>query len=765
MTRDPLLAGLNPEQREAVLTERGPLLIFAGAGSGKTRVICHRIAYKIAAAGVRPHEVLGVTFTNKAAREMRERVEALVGRPCRDIRLATFHSAAVRILRRHYHEIGGDNDFTIYDEDDQKRLLKELLPSLGIDPKVERSDFFRDRIDRAKDDLLTPDAWYEAQRDLSPQAEKFFAVYREYEKRLHKNRALDFGGLLTETVRLFEEVPDLLDRFRRRFREILVDEFQDTNRAQYALVRLLAGPVEERETGEVRPDGAGLAVVGDDDQSIYAWRGARVEHILHDFRNDYPGAKVVVLTRNYRSRPPILEAASRLIAHNPSRPREKAEAGYLVPVRRGGESVRVVTRETEYEEAEWIAGEVERLARKERRPWSDFAVFYRVHALSRVLEEIFSTRRLPYQIAGGLSFYQRAEVKDLLAYARILVNPADEVSLRRVVGVTKGLGATSMDHLAAFAESRGITVGEALRRIEEVEKLRGPARRGFARLFLLLNRLRKEMAPRAEEGKRRSDGLGAAGVLREILDRTGYLERYDPNDGDDEARIENCYELISAAEEHEAASDDPSLAAFLENVSLATDVDEWDPTADKVTLASAHAAKGLEFGVVFVAGLEEGLFPHARVYHGVEGDRDLEEERRLAYVAMTRAKDRLYLCHAETRRLYGDVQSRTRSRFLEEAGLVEAAGGLARAGKGFSESLPVARRPARAGRAARSESAPRGLSDDDLLEGDRVRHRKFGVGVVLGVEGTGKDAVATVRFRNGTKKLLLRYAGLVRPEA
>jgi DNA helicase II / ATP-dependent DNA helicase PcrA len=782
-----LLDGLNPVQAEAVTYPDGPMLIVAGAGSGKTRVLTHRIAWLIAEQGLSPFEILAITFTNKAADEMRQRVAELVGPVAQRMWVSTFHSACVRILRRDAGRLGYPSSFTIYDQADAVRLTGYVIRDLGLDSKKFPPRSVHAMISAAKNDLVDFDT---AARQATTVMERRVAeVYQEYQKRLVAAGAMDFDDLLLITVNLLQAFPDVLAHYRARFRHVLVDEYQDTNKAQNELVLLLAGGHQQ------------VSVVGDGDQSIYAFRGADIRNIL-EFEQAFPDANVVVLEQNYRSTQTILDAANAVIANNA---RRQPKALWTDQV--GGELVVRYHAEDEHDEGAWLASEVARLHRTARGAsrdgrfgdgqlghpgalgdpgstyeWGDVAVFYRTNAQSRAVEEELVRRNIPYKVVGGTKFYDRREVKDLLGYLRVIANPADEVSLKRIVNVPKrGVGDTSVARVDRRARERGMPFADALAEAEAAG-VTGRALTGIGQVLALLADLRELRAA--------GEISGPAALLETILERTGYLAELNAEHTVESAgRIENIEELIGAAREAE------DLDAFLEEVSLVADTEEADPDDSKVTLMTLHTAKGLEFPVVFLIGMEDGVFPHLRSL----GEPDeLEEERRLAYVGITRARERLYLSHAWCRSLWGQTQYNPPSRFLKEipeqlvrlvdgghlpsgrsgsagsgfggARGFDGSGGGGSGGGGFGGSggggFGASRDEMVEAALRRGRGTPvRGTGAEalDLRTGETVVHGKWGEGVVTDVHGEGDKAEASIRFPSvGEKRLLLSLAPLKR---
>ena len=721
-TRSPLIESLNPVQAEAVLHTEGPALIVAGAGSGKTRALTHRIAYLIREQGVNPYSILAITFTNKAAREMVERVESLLGqRIARGMWILTFHSACARILRREHEHLGLPSSFTIYDEGDTERLITTVLKDLDLDLKRYPPRAMAAAIGKAKDHVLSAEEFAGAAGNLYEQT--IAKVYLEYERRKHVAGALDFDDLITETVRLFRQHPAVLEHYQEWFRYILIDEYQDTNRAQYQLVNLLAAKYRN------------ICVVGDADQGVYSWRGATIQNLL-DFERDYPDAEIFLMEQNYRSTSNILAVANALIEHNVHRKPKS-----LWTETQGGELAVRYRADDEHEEAVFVAEEIHRLVEAEGHRYSDAAIFYRTNAQSRVLEDIFMRAGIPYRVVGGVRFYQRKEVKDILAYLRLLLNPQDVVSARRVINTPRrGIGDATVASLEGFAVFEEIAFLEAARRVEEIPELGTRARGAVAGFVGVLERLRQTL----------DSGAGPQKMVEAASTESGYLlELEAERTVEAEGRIENIRELGGVAAEFEQRQPDGPLAEFLEQVSLVSEQDEYDEEAGSVTLMTLHNAKGLEFPVVFIIGLEDGVFPH---YRSMGEPAELEEERRLMYVGVTRARERLYLTHAWSRMLYGTTSYNPPSRFLGEipSELVHAIEEENVIGAGGEPS------PIRAAVDGRREIP-------HISAGDTVVHDKWGEGVVLTISGSGSDAEATVRFEDaGEKRLLVAYAPLKR---
>ena len=718
--RSPLLEHLNPVQSEAVLHTEGPVLIVAGAGSGKTRALTHRIAYLIREHGVNPYSVLAITFTNKAAREMALRVEELLGeRIAKGMWILTFHSACVRILRREHKHLGLPSSFTIYDEGDTERLISNVLRDLNLDVKRFPPRAMSAAIGKAKDHVLSAAEFTAGAGNFYE--ETIAKVYSAYEERKRAAGALDFDDLIGETVRLFREHPEVLEHYQERFRYVLIDEYQDTNRAQYELVNLLAAKYRN------------VCVVGDADQGVYSWRGATIQNLL-DFERDYPDAAVFLMEQNYRSTSNILAVANALIEHNVQRKPKS-----LWTETEGGELAVRFRADDEHEEALFVAEETHRLVDEEGFRYTDIAVFYRTNAQSRVLEDVFMRAGTPYRVVGGVRFYQRKEVKDVLAYLRLLVNPQDVVAARRVINTPKrGIGDATVAALEGFAAVEGVPFLEAARRVDEVASLAARAKGAVAGFVEIMDVLQAAF----------DSGAGPQRMVEAAATESGYLiELETERTVEAEGRIENLRELGGVAAEFEQRDPNGSLSDLLEQVSLVGEQDEYDEEAGSVTLMTLHNAKGLEFPVVFIIGLEDGVFPH---YRSMGDQSELEEERRLLYVGVTRARQRLYLTHAWSRSLFGASSYNPPSRFLGEipSELVRALEEDVAETGGGSVS------PIRAAVDGRREPI-------EISAGDTVLHDRWGEGVVLTVSGRGSDAEATVRFEEvGEKHLLLAYAPL-----
>jgi len=704
------LADLNPAQREAVLTTEGPLLVIAGAGSGKTRVLTHRVAHLLATQGVKPNEILAITFTNKAAGEMRERLERMLGPIARAIWILTFHAACGRILRREAQRLGYRSNFTIYDSADQVRLVKQCLEELERDPKRFTPRGIHSVISREKNNLVGPDAFRE--RVASFYDQTVADAYELYQRKLFGSNAVDFDDLLYLTVDVLERFPEAQERWRKAFRYVLVDEYQDTNHAQYRLLQLLAS--EHRN----------LCAVGDPDQSIYAFRGADIRNIL-DFERDFPGTRTIALEQNYRSTNSILRAANTVIENNRER-----KPKHLFSDLGEGDPVEAIEVEDEHAEARFVAARVAALV-EEGFSGSEIAVFYRMNAQSRVLEDVLVRQGVAYQVIGGPRFYERAEIKDLIAYLQVLDNPADAVSLMRIANrPRRGIGDSSIARLVTFADAQGIWLWHALARADEAGVGAAPLKH-----VRTLNTLLQSLSAQAQE-------LSVPDLVERVLEQSGYLGALEAERTiEAQGRMENLQELVGVAREYAENSPEPSLSSFLQEISLYSDQDALRGEDSLVTLMTLHNAKGLEFRAVFVIGMEEGLFPHARAVE----EQGVEEERRLCYVGLTRAQERLCLTHASSRMLFGNRAYNLPSRFLDELpehGVVRER--LAAAKWDYGRRTAVLDHP---------------LRDHPALgTGDSVRHQTFGEGVVIGIDAGG---VVTIRFEDGSeRKLMLDYAPL-----
>ena len=734
---------LNPPQKEAVAHTEGPVLILAGAGSGKTRVLTHRIAYLIEEMGVNPWNILAITFTNKAAQEMRERVDKLVGFGSESIWVSTFHSTCVRILRRHIDNIGYATNFTIYDADDQKSVIKDVCRKLNIDTKIYKERSLLAQISHAKDELLTPDDMeMKAAGDFN--MKKVASVYREYQNALRKNNALDFDDLIVKTVELFEKCGAVLEYYQERFKYIMVDEYQDTNTAQFKFVSLLAQKYEN------------LCVVGDDDQSIYKFRGANIGNIL-GFERVFPDAKVIRLEQNYRSTKNILCAANMVIANNSER-----KAKTLWTENEEGSKVHFRQFFNAYEEAEYVAGEISRGKREGLYSYRDCAILYRTNAQSRIFEEKFISANIPYKLVGGVNFYARKEIKDLLCYLKTVDNARDDLAVQRIINVPKrGIGATTMGRVQDYADNMGISLYEALRVAEEVPSI-GRSVTKIDSFVTFIQTL-----------KSKADVLSVEDLLQEIIDSTGYVEALEAEDTEEaRARIENIDELISKTVAYQEAMEEQDLPAtlsgFLEEVALVADIDTVDPDQDYVLLMTLHSAKGLEFPEVFMVGMEDGIFPsHMTISYGDDGE--LEEERRLCYVGITRAMKELTLTCAQQRMIRGETQYNKVSRFVREIPreLVDLGHTIQEKKPKAEDLIPTPAKYSKMKEILQGRNyKPREFKVTkagalDYEVGDTVRHIKFGVGIVKKIVEGGRDYEVTVDFdKVGVKKMFASFAKL-----
>ena len=732
---------LNAEQREAVFHTEGPLLILAGAGSGKTRVLTHRIAYLIEEKGINPWNILAITFTNKAAGEMRERVDDIVGFGSESIWVSTFHSTCVRILRRHIDRLGYDNNFTIYDSDDQKTLMKDVCKLLQIDTKTYRERTILSAISSAKDEMVTPEEYeLNAYGDFSKK--KIAEAYKEYERQLKANNALDFDDLLVKTVQLFQTQPEILEYYQDRFRYIMVDEYQDTNTVQFKLISLLAAKYKN------------LCVVGDDDQSIYKFRGANIQNIL-SFEKEFEHTKVIKLEQNYRSTSTILDAANAVIKNNVGR-----KAKSLWTENGEGEKIQFRQFDTAYDEAEYIVGDIRERVDNGKAAYCDHAVLYRTNAQSRLFEEKMITANIPYKIVGGVNFYARKEIKDLLAYLKTIDNGKDDLAVRRIINVPKrGIGLTTVNRITEAAQQRGISFYEALCSADLVP--------GLGRSISKL----ESFAAMIEYFRKEAEHLSITELMKEILTETGYVEELKA-EGEEEAkvRLQNIDEFLNkiAAYEESCEEELPTLSGFLEEVALVADIDSLDEESDYVVLMTLHSAKGLEFPYVYLAGMEDGIFPS---YMTITADdpTELEEERRLCYVGITRAKKELSMTCARRRMIRGETQYNKMSRFLKEVPpqllstgkIVEKEelelpkqNAYVQAKQSFQAKPFMISKPVQQFGVKSGEGLSYGV-------GDRVRHMKFGEGTVTAITEGGRDYEVSVDFDSaGTKKMFASFAKL-----
>lgn len=737
---------LNEQQREAVFYTEGPLLILAGAGSGKTRVLTHRTAYLIEEKKVNPYHIMAITFTNKAAGEMRERIDRLVGYGSESIWVSTFHSTCVRILRRHIDRIGYDTNFTIYDSDDSKSLMKDICKRLNIDTKIYKERSLLSAISSAKDELVTPTEFALRATAASDYAKRKQAeVYREYQEALHKNNALDFDDLIVKTVELFQTDPEVLDYYQERFRYIMVDEYQDTNTAQFQLIRLLAGKYKN------------LCVVGDDDQSIYKFRGANIYNILN-FEKHFSDAKTIKLEQNYRSTQNILDAANHVIANNVGR---KAKA--LWTANDAGDKVEFEQFDNAYEEADYIASDIASGVREGSYHYGDYAVLYRTNAQSRLFEERFIVSNIPYKIVGGVNFYARKEVKDLLAYLKTIDNAKDDLAVRRIINVPKrGIGATTLNRVSDYAASYDIGFYDALKQAEEIPSI-GKSAAKIKPFVTFIQTMRSKLPY-----------IDISELMREIIETTGYVKELEA-EGTEEAtaRIENIDELLSKVVAYESAEENPTLSGFLEEVALVADIDSLEEGSDYVVLMTLHSAKGLEFPKVYLAGMEDGLFPSYMSITSDHSSEELEEERRLAYVGITRAMRELAITCARQRMIRGETQYNKVSRFVKEIpsellnGEIKKPAFLTR---GEDDNVSAFRpkrttmrqQPSGQSMQARAFSGANTVKGSlSYVAGDRVSHIKFGEGTVKAIVEGGRDFEVTVDFDTaGVKKMFASFAKL-----
>ncbi|MRX72667.1 DNA helicase PcrA [Bacillus lacus] len=728
-----LLAGLNERQQEAVKTTDGPLLIMAGAGSGKTRVLTHRIAYLMAEKHVAPWNILAITFTNKAAREMRDRIHRILGQGGDDIWISTFHSMCVRILRRDIDRIGINRNFTILDSADQLSVVKSILKDRNIDPKKFEPRGILGSISSAKNELIEPEEYEKAAGGMYEQMVS--DVYKDYQKKLRKNQSLDFDDLIMSTITLFKRVPEVLEFYQRKFQYIHVDEYQDTNRAQYMLVKLMAQRFQN------------LCVVGDSDQSIYRWRGADIANIL-SFEKDYPSASVILLEQNYRSTKRILHAANEVIKNNSNRKVKNLWTDNLE-----GSKINYYRADSESSEGQFVAGKIKEICENGSRKLSDVAILYRTNAQSRVIEEVLLKSNINYKIVGGIKFYDRKEIKDLLAYLRLIANPDDDISLARIVNTPKrGVGATSLDKIAAYAAAQGLSLFQALHELEQIGV--------SARVVNALSDFRDMV----NHFTAMQDYLSVTELTEEILDKTGYREMLKTEKTiEAQSRLENIDEFLSVTQNFEKQNEDKSLVAFLTDLALVADIDKLEEDEsgkqEGIVLMTLHAAKGLEFPVVFLMGLEEGVFPHSRSL--MEED-EMEEERRLAYVGITRAEQELYITNAQMRTLFGRTNMNPESRFISEIpeDLLENLNTKKSLFSTFSPAAAQRNQRRAASSPSRHVPGPTGGNEAEWAVGSKAEHKKWGTGTVVSVKGEGEGTELDIAFPSpvGIKRLLAKFA-------
>ncbi|MHC6178615.1 DNA helicase PcrA [Clostridium sp. JNZ X4-2] len=737
---------LNKEQYEAAVTIDGPLLILAGAGSGKTRVLTYRVAHMVKDLNIYPSKILAITFTNKAAGEMKDRIRELVGDEVDSMWISTFHSSCVRILRREIDKLGYNKNFAIYDSYDQKVLIKQCMKELNINDKDITDREIISKISGQKDDLVPPEQ-FKRENEGNFRINKIADVYLLYQKKLKDNNALDFDDLIYKTVQLFKSHSDVLEFYQRKFKYIMVDEYQDTNRSQYEFVRLLAQGHNN------------ICVVGDDDQCIYAWRGADVRNIL-DFEQDYPNAKVIKLEQNYRSKGNILKAANDVISNNAHRKRK-----VLRTESESGDKIKLYRAYSDIDEGRYAASRIKEMLKENgKRQYKDFAILYRTNAQSRIFEDVFMKSNIPYRIIGGLKFYDRKEIKDIMAYLKFINNPLDDVSLRRIINVPKrSIGNSTVQKIQNFADSMEESLYNVILDVDEVLNLPKRSVNSIKKFVSIINTFIKNR-----------DKIPVSALIKQILDITGYLEELKINkEADSISRVENLKELVSAASEFEAASEDTTLSAFLEKVTLVSDIDNFDDNANSVVLMTVHSAKGLEFPVVFMVGMENGIFPGMQSLDNAE---EMEESRRLCYVGITRAKEQLYMTSAETRRVFGRVVAYEQSNFIDEisrelreydtlkknsinnfSDKVLDKNTFSWTKKVTSDNLSKAVRTP----AANSISNENCLKPEGIKEGIKVKHSKFGVGTIVSISKNGSDIKLTIVFdKMGIKNLMYGIAPL-----
>ena len=750
-----LVEGLNDKQKEAVIETEGPCLVIAGAGSGKTKVLTHKIAYLIEEKNIKPWNILAITFTNKAANEMKERITNLIGEVANDMWIGTFHSICVKILRKFIDRVGYNSDFVIFDTSDQKTLIKQCIRSLNLDDKIYTDRGVIAEISNSKNEMLTP-MQYKLRTNNEIRKEKIAEIYEIYQRRLKENNALDFDDIINLTIQILTENQDVLEYYSEKFKYVLVDEYQDTNKAQFTLITLLSGRH------------GNITVVGDNDQGIYSFRGADITNILN-FEKDFPGTKIIKLEQNYRSTKAILDAANAVIKHN-----EKKYEKNLWTEKEGGKRPEVAILDNEYEEANFIVEQINRLKREEYYKYSDFTVLYRTNAQSRSIEDIFRRENIPYKMIGGLKFYERKEIKDVIAYLRLIHNQADNLSLGRIINEPKrGIGQTSMEKIETIAETNGISMYEVIKHAEQY---------GLNKVFINS----REFINTIEDLSSKKDEMLISELTKEVLNKTGYMKALElENTAQAESRIENLNEFLTVAMEFEEENAENSLAEFLESITLSSDIDGMEDKEDSVTLMTLHSAKGLEFPVVFLVGMEEGLFPS---YRSIGEQRELEEERRLCYVGITRAKEYLFLTCAKQRTIFGSTSLNKISRFLEEIPK-ELLEGVEKSEKphklkentewtygnnsnkkaisfvitGSNTNKP---QPNFAFRTAESflnniNTKPIGVNLSKYKIGQTIYHKKFGEGIITEIAEEGDDLKIDISFEKvGHKRLMAKYANL-----
>ena len=750
-----LVEGLNDKQKEAVIETEGPCLVIAGAGSGKTKVLTHKIAYLIEEKNIKPWNILAITFTNKAANEMKERITNLIGEVANDMWIGTFHSICVKILRKFIDRVGYNSDFVIFDTSDQKTLIKQCIRSLNLDDKIYTDRGVIAEISNSKNEMLTP-MQYKLRTNNEIRKEKIAEIYEIYQRRLKENNALDFDDIINLTIQILTENQDVLEYYSEKFKYVLVDEYQDTNKAQFTLITLLSGRH------------GNITVVGDNDQGIYSFRGADITNILN-FEKDFPGTKIIKLEQNYRSTKAILDAANAVIKHN-----EKKYEKNLWTEKEGGKRPEVAILDNEYEEANFIVEQINRLKREEYYKYSDFTVLYRTNAQSRSIEDIFRRENILYKMIGGLKFYERKEIKDVIAYLRLIHNQADNLSLGRIINEPKrGIGQTSMEKIEAIAETNGISMYEVIKHAEQY---------GLNKVFINS----REFINTIEDLSSKKDEMLISELTKEVLNKTGYMKALElENTAQAESRIENLNEFLTVAMEFEEENAENSLAEFLESITLSSDIDGMEDKEDSVTLMTLHSAKGLEFPVVFLVGMEEGLFPS---YRSIGEQREIEEERRLCYVGITRAKEYLFLTCAKQRTIFGSTSLNKISRFLEEIPkeLLEGVEKLEKPHKlkentewtygnnsnkkaisfviaGSNTNKP---QPNFAFRTAESflnniNTKPIGVNLSKYKIGQTIYHKKFGEGIITEIAEEGDDLKIDISFEKvGHKRLMAKYANL-----